>query len=713
MLCVLLALELRMTQSISAYCHTLLESPDLATKCIPPGTGQARLVDDMAGRKPVWIDAPTRSDVLRMHKGAAKLPKLSALKDPVARQVTLERFAHHELQAAELFAWAILAFPDMPAGLRRGFLTTILEEQRHLGLYMDRLSALGSGLGQNKLSNYFWQHVPAIRAHARPLEAFLAAMGLTLEQANLDFSMLYRDAFLQAGDEESAAAMQVVHDDEIGHVKLAAVWLPRLSQKPLAQAYQDAVPFPLSAARAKGRRFEVGARKKAGLDDAFIAYVQGAKPYKAGHVPAAPVKREGPQRYVFANCGGEEGRGTPPKKAMAAIHSLGGALAACLATDVQVMDVQSAGHAMSAQVIAGGEAVHRALRAALGNPVHPVAQMWQPWSSADVSEAWPWFAAPAATKALAKQGVRQVGPKAAAQAAVHTKHFAQQVSKRAGLTPRDVRGRVAFLPPTLLRAPGTAQRVAGWAERAGGPWVLKPNLGSSGRGHVRLDDAAHVNFAAALGTLGRQGGAVLEPWLPRLSDQSVLCTVERGGGIVQQGSTTQVLTARGAVRGNVGRLDDAGVPRALCDRGFRGDAAAFDAHLEAAATAAARAAHEAGFWGPLGVDAFVYEGRAGPTLRPLVEINARVSGGLIAVMLVRRLAEQHALRARGAAPLRYWAFAVTGKAPAAHADVRAVHIPQTGLSVLASSTAAGMHAAVAPWEPCFAAALTRGGVSAT
>jgi uncharacterized ferritin-like protein (DUF455 family) len=114
--------------------------------------------------------------------------------------------------------------------------------------------------------------------------AFLAAMGLTLEQANLDFSLTYRDGFRTAGDERSAQVCQIVHDDEIRHVALAAEWLPRIA--PVApgadalsqtEAYQATVPFPLAANRAKGRRFDIPAREAAGLDRPFIEFVREAR----------------------------------------------------------------------------------------------------------------------------------------------------------------------------------------------------------------------------------------------------------------------------------------------------------------------------------------------------------------------------------------------------------------------------------------------------
>jgi uncharacterized ferritin-like protein (DUF455 family) len=268
-----------MTTTVRSYCLRLLQSGDLATKRAPPRAPDGSRLDDSEPGPAVHIEAPARDPALRLHKGAGRLPPLSALGDPAARVAVLARFAHHELMATELFAWALLQWPELPASLRRGFLQALEEEQIHLGLYLDRLAAHGAQLGDEPLSDYFWQHVPAMAAGGP--QAFLAAMGLTLEQANLDFTLLYRDAFRTAGDEETARVLQRVHDDEIGHVRLAAVWLRRLAgSKDEVEAYAAAVPFPLSAARAKARRFDVKARRRAGLTDAFIEWVRAARPYE-------------------------------------------------------------------------------------------------------------------------------------------------------------------------------------------------------------------------------------------------------------------------------------------------------------------------------------------------------------------------------------------------------------------------------------------------
>ena len=221
-----------------------------------------------------------------MNGGADRLPRPGMLKEREHRESCLARFAHHELQAVEYFAWALVRWPELPAELRRGLLSALADEQHHCRLYLDRLKAQGGDFSRDDHSDYFWRQAPAIAASPAGPRAFLAVMGLTLEQANLDFTLTYRDGFAEAGDHESAAVCQTVHDDEIGHVALAARWLPRLTVGATAEeadlsadleAYLDAVPFPMGPARAKGRRFEVAPRRRAGLSEALIEHVRLAR----------------------------------------------------------------------------------------------------------------------------------------------------------------------------------------------------------------------------------------------------------------------------------------------------------------------------------------------------------------------------------------------------------------------------------------------------
>jgi uncharacterized ferritin-like protein (DUF455 family) len=189
--------------------------------------------------------------------------------------------------AVELFAWALVRWPALPDSLRRGLLSALVDEQRHCQLYLDRLIAHGGRFETDDHSDYFWRQIPAIEKSEAGPKAFLAAIGLTLEQANLDFTLTYRDGFAEAGDHESAQVCQLVHDEEIAHVALAAHWIKRLdpvgSENANAtvpndlEAYLAAVPYPLGPSRAKGRRFEVAPRRRAGLSSELIEAVRVAR----------------------------------------------------------------------------------------------------------------------------------------------------------------------------------------------------------------------------------------------------------------------------------------------------------------------------------------------------------------------------------------------------------------------------------------------------
>jgi uncharacterized ferritin-like protein (DUF455 family) len=261
--------------TIRAFCLELLQNPELEAKLASP---EARLADPP--EPALRIMAPARSAALAMASGAAPLPRPHALESAEARATVLARLAHHELQAAELFAWALLRWPDAPGALRRSWLGVLDDEQRHCRMYLERLAAQGSDFGLHAPhSDYFWKHVPTLDAAPEGPASFLCVLGLTLEQANLDFAAVYRDAFRRVGDEQTARVLEQVQADEEGHVALAARWLGELlpDEPDEVARYERAVPFPFTAARAKGRRFDVQARRRAGLGESFIRHIQNAR----------------------------------------------------------------------------------------------------------------------------------------------------------------------------------------------------------------------------------------------------------------------------------------------------------------------------------------------------------------------------------------------------------------------------------------------------
>jgi uncharacterized ferritin-like protein (DUF455 family) len=134
-------------------------------------------------------------------------------------------------------------------------------------MYEERLHAHGVRFGELPVTAHFWNKLPA----TSPL-AFVCTMGLTFENANLDFAGAYATAARAAGDEATARVLEQVHEDEIGHVRFAWVWLRKLApdQAPW-DAYVANLAPPLGPARARGRELDVDARRRAGLDDDFVA----------------------------------------------------------------------------------------------------------------------------------------------------------------------------------------------------------------------------------------------------------------------------------------------------------------------------------------------------------------------------------------------------------------------------------------------------------
>ena len=260
------------------YALAIVTGDTLAAKLVPPP--ELTLEDEGVPLRP---GAPGRPAALAIVSGReVKVPPIAGMRDPAQRARILHALANHELQAIELFAWALLAFPDAPLAFRRGLVAILADEQRHLNLYNERLAAHGMTFGDLPVTGHFWNKLDHL---ATPL-AFVCAMGLTFENANLDFAGEYATAARACGDDETAAVLERVHTDEIAHVHFGYVWLRRLSSDEDAwRAYTANVKHPLGPRRARGATFDREARRRAGFDDAFIDALAATDPTRPSGEP--------------------------------------------------------------------------------------------------------------------------------------------------------------------------------------------------------------------------------------------------------------------------------------------------------------------------------------------------------------------------------------------------------------------------------------------
>lgn len=215
----------------------------------------------------VRLAQPGRPPELTLVERSPKTIKISALKEPAARADLLHRFWHHELQAAELFAWAILAFPETPEAFRAGLLGILLEEVGHMQLYAREIERLGFRIGAFPVRDWFWQRVPTVAGPA----AFVALVGLGLEGANLDHAPRFAEALAAAGDPQAARIEARVGNEEERHVAFAAVWFERFTGQALTfDAWQAALPAPLTPRLFRGKPFNRAARERSGMDADFV-----------------------------------------------------------------------------------------------------------------------------------------------------------------------------------------------------------------------------------------------------------------------------------------------------------------------------------------------------------------------------------------------------------------------------------------------------------
>jgi hypothetical protein len=218
---------------------------------------------------------------------------------------------------------------------------------------------------------------------------------------------------------------------------------------------------------------------------------------------------------------------------------------------------------------------------------------------------------------------------------VHDKAFAHAVAESERLLPPPLRDVIEVFDPDELREADSAiarmeSVLREWPEWARRSFVLKPRVGSSGRGRVAGTEgrANTPTLRGALPRLASRGGAMLEPWLERICDLSVQLHIDRSAGVTLLASLEQELTTAGQFVGHRGEIDSRG-------RIFSGHAVEEELRESAAQVAVAAAA--CGFFGPCGVDAFVFAGPDGEAvLRPVVELNARFTTGTITAGLIRR-----------------------------------------------------------------------------
>lgn len=263
------------TGTIEAWCDGLVTTHALAGKLAPPAPPAAFASPTPPARR---IAAPGRPPELRVVARAPKVPRPGALHDPRRAAELCHSFLHHELQAAELMAWAVLAFPDTPEAFRRGLVRIAEDELRHVGLFAAQIARLGHAVGDFPVRDWFWSRVPSVQTPAQ----FVALLGVGLEGGNLDHSARWARHLEDAGHSEIAAAVTRIGDEEIPHVRFALRWLEHFAGDAEWSRWLALLPPPLSPILFRGRPLDRERRRRAGMSDAWLDELERWEPTASG-----------------------------------------------------------------------------------------------------------------------------------------------------------------------------------------------------------------------------------------------------------------------------------------------------------------------------------------------------------------------------------------------------------------------------------------------
>lgn len=226
---------------------------------------------------PQRLEEPVRPENLRFaeRRSTPAMPHPETFSDPRRRAIAHHIMANHELQALEVMAWTLLAFPEAPAEFRLGLATIMADEQRHTQMHIERAASLGVTFGDLKVNCYIWKKAMAFAS----VMDYLAGLPLTFEGRNLDHTLEFEQYFLAVGDVKSAAMMRQIHKDEIEHVRFGYEWLKRLKPAEVSdwEAYCSALHWPLRPDKSIGDTFDRAPRLSAGMSVEFVDRLQACQ----------------------------------------------------------------------------------------------------------------------------------------------------------------------------------------------------------------------------------------------------------------------------------------------------------------------------------------------------------------------------------------------------------------------------------------------------
>jgi uncharacterized ferritin-like protein (DUF455 family) len=191
------------------------------------------------------------------------------------RIASIHAVAHIEANAVDLALDAVHRFRGLPTAFYDDWVRVAAEEARHFRLLRGRLAAHGAAYGDLPAHAGLWE------ACARTADDPLRRMALVprvLEARGLDVNPPMVARFRDAGDEETAAVLARILEDEVGHVAVGDRWFRHLCA---ARGVEPEATFAALLAEAGVRvrpPLNVDARLAAGFSPAELSALASDPP---------------------------------------------------------------------------------------------------------------------------------------------------------------------------------------------------------------------------------------------------------------------------------------------------------------------------------------------------------------------------------------------------------------------------------------------------
>ncbi|HOO81252.1 MAG TPA: ferritin-like domain-containing protein [Alphaproteobacteria bacterium] len=174
------------------------------------------------------------------------MPKRAKAGSPRSKIALLHALAHIELNAIDL-AWDVMARGFDLGGFTRpkdfydDWVKVADDEAKHHLMLEERLNALGASYGDLPAHDGLWE---SSEKTAHDFAARLAIVPMVLEARGLDVTPGMIAAMEKQGDTETAHMLQIIHDDEITHVRAGTRWFEAWCAhhgKDVEETWQDLV----------------------------------------------------------------------------------------------------------------------------------------------------------------------------------------------------------------------------------------------------------------------------------------------------------------------------------------------------------------------------------------------------------------------------------------------------------------------------------------